>query len=534
MFKKISWKVITPGIAIIIIFILLILLWMMPNHRSAIYDEKKLKIKQITSVGYSIIAHYYKLFQDGTISESDAKENAKAAVKSMRYGPENKDYLWINDFQPVMVAHPYRSDLEGQNVADFKDPEGTKLFIEFINVCDENGEGFVEYIWQWKDNKDRLEKKVSYVKEFKPWKWIIGTGIYVNDVAEIVNERLIIYIIVLFILSVIFIFVIVMISKSITVPVKKSIDFAIAVSNGDLTQKIKIKSKDEILELANALNEMVVQLADMVNNINDVASNLTASSEEINSSAESLSNGAQTQAANVEETNSAVSELKSTIEKINKSIVDINSKSQNAINKANESQDKVNAAISSMKKTAESSQQIQEIITVINDIADQTNLLSLNASIEAARAGEHGRGFSVVADEISKLSDRSAESTKEIEQLIKQSITDVNNSVNLVNETSLAFNEISEGVVDSGNLIEEITNSVNQQDEGMSQVAGAIEQINDIAQSTSASAEQLSASTVELKNQAERLNDLINQFKISEQLIKEHIESSKKSIVPTS
>ncbi len=114
----------------------------------------------------------------------EAQETAIAMIKNMRYGSEGKDYLWINDFRPYMIMHPFRSDLNGKDVSDYSDPTGKRLFVEMAQVCERSGQGFVHYIWQWKDNAQKLVPKISYVKTFKPWKWILGTGIYIEDVNE--------------------------------------------------------------------------------------------------------------------------------------------------------------------------------------------------------------------------------------------------------------------------------------------------------------------------------------------------------------
>ena len=114
----------------------------------------------------------------------DAQQKAIAEIKQIRYGEEMKDYFWITDMQPNMIMHPYRSDLDGKSLNDFKDPHGKRLFVEFVNVVKKDEQGYVDYMWQWKDDSLRIVPKLSYVKLFKPWGWIIGTGIYIEDVKK--------------------------------------------------------------------------------------------------------------------------------------------------------------------------------------------------------------------------------------------------------------------------------------------------------------------------------------------------------------
>ncbi len=120
------------------------------------------------------------------MSPADARRRAVEELRRLRYGPESKDYFWINDMHPYLIMHPYRPDLEGKDISGFSDPNGKKLFVEFVKTVKIGGAGYVDYQWQWKDDPQRIVPKISYVKEFDPWGWIIGTGIYVEDVrAEI-------------------------------------------------------------------------------------------------------------------------------------------------------------------------------------------------------------------------------------------------------------------------------------------------------------------------------------------------------------
>ncbi len=306
------------------------------------------------------------------------------------------------------------------------------------------------------------------------------------------------------------------ISRSIIVPLKMGVDFAERIANKDLTHEIQINRNDEIGQLAESLNSMNRQLGGIVDNINQVSTHLAASSEEINASATSLSDGSQNQSASVEETSSSMEELSASIQQINANSTEMSTKSQNLQKISEESQATVNDAVDAMSKIKDSSVKIQEIIGVINDIADQTNLLSLNASIEAARAGEYGRGFAVVAQEISKLADRSAASTKEVQALMKETVTNVGNGVELVNRSGEAFQTIYDDVAANVSLIAQIADAISQQNAGAEQVQSAINSISDVAQSVSSSAEELSSSTIELQNQAEHLSAMIGEFKINE------------------
>lgn len=139
-------------------------------------------IRELTNSAWSVADKYYKEEAAGLTTRADAQKSAIKLIQHLRYGEDQKDYFWITDFHPRMIVHPYRQDLNGKDLSDFKDSRGKKLFVEIVRTVNEKGEGYVDYMWQWKDDSIRIVPKLSYVKKFVPWGWIIGTGIYIEDV----------------------------------------------------------------------------------------------------------------------------------------------------------------------------------------------------------------------------------------------------------------------------------------------------------------------------------------------------------------
>jgi methyl-accepting chemotaxis protein len=295
-----------------------------------------------------------------------------------------------------------------------------------------------------------------------------------------------------------------------------------AIAEGDLTQEISMVRKDELGDLTESTRNMQVSLTNIMIQISDVSSNLAASAEEIAAVATAFSDTSQQAAANVEETTASMIELNNIINDVAQNAEHVANKSMQLLTISQSSTSIVNDVIDGMQRIDEGSKQVTEIIQVISDIADQTNLLSLNASIEAARAGEYGKGFAVVAQEVSKLADKSASSTKDVRTLIKGNMTNIEQGVVSVRKLGEAFDDILEGVKENTHLVEEISNAVEQQKDGSDQIRNAIESVNDITQSNSASAEQLSANTVSLRSQSEALMDLVNQFNIKQQAMYSH------------
>lgn len=188
--NKISLRIALPAFLTVILFVTTIFFILLPQLEQALLNRKQEMIRELTLTIWSLLESYHERELSGELSKDEAQSRAILRIKQLRYGPENKDYFWINDMEPRMIMHPYRSDLEGQNVSGFQDPNGKRLFVEFVRVVEKEGEGFVDYMWQWKDESDKIVPKISYIKEFKPWGWIIGTGIYIDDVhAEIASIR---------------------------------------------------------------------------------------------------------------------------------------------------------------------------------------------------------------------------------------------------------------------------------------------------------------------------------------------------------
>ncbi len=181
-FRKFFLSIVVPTIIAIGLFIISIYLVLIPAFEKNSMERKQEMIRELTNTAWSLIEEYNQEYKDSVLSLNQAKELAIERISKMRYGNEGKDYFWIIDDEPKMIMHPYRISLIGQNLSDYADPEGTRLFIEAVDLVNENEEGFIHYLWQWKDDSTRIVPKLSYVKEYENWGWILGTGIYLEDV----------------------------------------------------------------------------------------------------------------------------------------------------------------------------------------------------------------------------------------------------------------------------------------------------------------------------------------------------------------
>jgi PAS domain S-box-containing protein len=177
-------RIIFPALISVALFVATIFQVVLPRLESMLLARKREMLQALTQGAWSILAEHEARAAAGVITRAEAQDQALALLRGLRYGPEGKDYYWVNDLLPVLRMHPYRADLEGQAVGEIVDPAGKRLFAAFSATVREQGQGFVDYMWQWKDDPGRIVPKISHVRGFAPWEWVVGTGIYVEDVRQ--------------------------------------------------------------------------------------------------------------------------------------------------------------------------------------------------------------------------------------------------------------------------------------------------------------------------------------------------------------
>lgn len=182
--RRLALRIFVPAMLVIGFFVTLLFAVLIPNVEELLLDQRRLMTAEQTNTAWSILSAYHREAEEGNMDRDEAQETARERIRRLRYGPDELDYFWIQDTEPRMVMHPYREDLEGQDLTGIRDPDGVQLFVEFVDTVRKENSGFVRYVWQWHDDPDRMEPKESYVRGFDPWDWIIGTGLYVEDVEQ--------------------------------------------------------------------------------------------------------------------------------------------------------------------------------------------------------------------------------------------------------------------------------------------------------------------------------------------------------------
>ncbi len=519
--------------------------------KERIFDARRAEVKRAVEAVSGVFDYWQQQADDGLVSKEQAQSSARAVIEGMRFDGDN--YFWINDLDASIIMHPIKPQLNGKPMADYKDPSGKKLFSEMVAVSRARGSGFVDYMWS-KPGRTEPVPKSAFVQLFPKWGWIVGAGVYLDDLQDEMDGFFYATLGGFVVLVLIGGGFIILVARSVAKPLWKTVRMIEGMGQGDLSHRLNMKRRDEVGRLARAMDQFADNLqgeilaafkclaagdftfkaeglikepqAQANTSLNRLMSRIQLSGEQIatgssqvSSTSITLSQGATQQACSMEQINSSTEQLaaQTSLNAENATQASLlTTEAQTAAEKGNR---QMSEMVEAMADITESSHSINKIIKTIDEIAFQTNLLALNAAVEAARAGSHGKGFAVVAEEVRNLAARSAKAAGETAALLEGSVQKTEHGANIAQGTAGALNEIVDTVTRATNLVSDIATASNEQAQGFSEIKLGLDQIDGVIQRNTAAAEESAAAAEQLAGQATEMQQLLGQFKLDGRVV---------------
>ncbi len=510
----------------------------------------------------------YARFENGEITDEQARENAAYIVRSTRYN-NGTGYFWADMADGTNAVH-INSEVEGTNRYNTQDEKGNYFVRDTIAAGDKAGGGFIDFYFT-KPGESEAKAKRGFIKKFEPYGWYIGTGNYEEDMLPLIQAGLdasarsmalaatgmygcgaLVLIVAIIIMS--------MFAKKITQPIAQATERLSELSRGNLSAPVVLThSKDEVGILTQSLSDTIQSLRSYIENISQVlnefdsgnldvhidleyvggfapikdsllhtidvlnetftrvrtsAEQVSSGSDQVASAAQSLSQGATEQASSVEELAATIMDVSQRVEQNAESAGETSEKCRETSSELITGKQRMTEMVEAMRNIISTSEEIGKIVKTIDDIAFQTNILALNAAVEAARAGASGKGFAVVADEVRNLAGKSSEASKNTSSLIDTVVNMIQDGGKIAEDTAQSLDNIVSLSEAASNLVYKISSASQEQAKSLSQITQGIDQISAVVQTNSATAEESAAASEELSSQAQEMKDLLEQFQL--------------------
>ena len=499
------------------------------------------KATHLVEVAHDLMAFYHQKELNGELTGEQARQQALSALAAVRYS--GNEYYWVNDMNNIMIMHPLAPQTVGTDLTTMRNTEGVNVISEMVQLARSKGTASFEYSWP-KPGEEDGSAKIAAFKHFKPWDYMIGTGIYVDAMqakfrTAVISSVILSAVVVLAMFLLLFI-----IGRSISQPLDKIVNAMRDVASGeaDLTRRLDDNAKDELSQIAHYFNRFNRNLSEIIQQLGDSARQLISSSHQLDQISNNSLRDMTRQSERMELMATAINEITygvqdvaqnanaaaEEVEKANQGADNGRAQVERTIGEIKQLSSSVSTAVEHMETLSSDAQEITSVLDVIRNIAEQTNLLALNAAIEAARAGEMGRGFAVVADEVRNLAQRTQQSTEEIHNMISKLQTNTQTVVSVINESSRHSQASVEQVNEAGAALEQIAQSMQQLVALNASIASAttqqstvVEDVNrnvteaaELARETTDGARETAQAGQHLASLGRQIDELIKRFRV--------------------
>ncbi|MCY0999398.1 methyl-accepting chemotaxis protein [Myxococcus sp. MISCRS1] len=514
-----------------------ILGYVLPQLRAQLHADRVRGLRQAVETAYGILRVYEAREREGTLTRDEAQRQASVLLSTLRYS--QVEYFWVNDLDTRLVMHPHLPKMVGQDMKGYRDVRGRAVFSDIVALVRARGEGALGYEATRPGSPDPIPKE-SYVKLFEPWGWVLGTGVYVEDIdreVAAVRQRILIAVggaLVLAALAGVYV------SRRVVRPVRALALAAHQVARGDLSVRVEARTEDEVGQLTGAFNTMVAGLGEVVGALTRAAGDTAADAERIRVSADGLSRTTREQAESLERAASAVQEMSRHVS-LGAADARVAARSASshgqvareggaAVDQASRKMVEIVDVVERSARTVEelqaSGRATSRMLQLIQAVADETRMLAVNTAIEAVRAGQHGKGFSVVAGEVRKLAERTHEAADQVQvlltkheadttaavELMRRGTSKVDEGMGLSSAAAQALARLLSGVKELGERVEALAEQNARQSSSGEAIAERIQALSERSAESVSGVERIARSVEDLRARAGRLQELASRF----------------------